>query len=146
MCLQGLISPATLGIDVGKMSSKEAQREKKDVTGVTRNIITGALEEVLPKLIDAVLRTLDNIHKSEVREHKCSVRFGEYGAPDFDSRIETVGKASTYGIMSVETQVEELWGSSQNDKWKAEEVQRLKSEKGLAEAAEPSVSDEYADI
>ena len=32
MCLQGIMSPATLGIDVGKMSSAEAQREKKDVT------------------------------------------------------------------------------------------------------------------
>ena len=35
MCLQGILSPATLGIDVGKMQSADAQREKKDVTGNT---------------------------------------------------------------------------------------------------------------
>ena len=35
--------------------------------------------------------------------YEVTVDFGEYGAPDFDSRVETVGKASTYGIMSVET-------------------------------------------
>ena len=59
MCLQGLVSPATLGIDVGKMSSAEAQREKKDVTGNTRNTITTALEKALPRLVEAILKTYD---------------------------------------------------------------------------------------
>lgn len=139
MCLQGLVSPATLGIDVGKMSSAEAQREKKDVTGNTRNTITTALEKALPELIEAILKTYDNMQRKAPGDYNTSVSFGEYGAPDFDSRVETVGKAGTYGIMSVKTQVDELWGSSKDDKWKADEVQRIKSEKGLLEADEPSV-------
>lgn len=142
MCLQGLVSPATLGIDVGKMSSAEAQREKKDVTGNTRNTITTALEKALPELIEAILKTYDNMQEKAPGNYDISVSFGEYGAPDFDSRVETVGKACTYGIMSVETQVDELWGSSKDDKWKADEVQRIKTEKGLLEAAEPSVGGE----
>lgn len=139
MCLQGIISPATLGIDVGKMSSGEAQREKKDVTGHTRNIVTGALEQVLPKVIGALMMTYDNMRNMQPEERKITVTFGEYGAPDFDSRVETVGKAAAYGIMSTETQVDELWGGSQDDKWKADEVARLKSEKGLLTVDEPSV-------
>lgn len=142
MCLQGLVSPATLGIDVGKMSSADAQREKKDVTGNTRNTITTALETALPKLIEAVLKTYDNIREKAPGNYDTSVSFGEYGAPDFDSRVETVGKAVTYGIMSVETQVDELWGSSKDDEWKADEVSRIKSEKGLLEVDEPSVGGE----
>lgn len=145
MCLQGLVSPATLGIDVGKMSSADAQREKKDVTGNTRNTITGALEKALPVLIEAILKTYDNMNdKSPQNCGEITVSFGEYGAPDFDSRVETVGKASTYGIMSIETQVAELWGSSKDDNWKTEEVQRIKYEKGLIEGAPPSVGDELA--
>ena len=139
MCLQGLVSPATLGIDVGKMSSADAQREKKDVTGHTRNTITAALENVLPKVINAVFMTLDNIHNTEPIEREVTVSFGEYGAPDFDSRVETVGKAATYGIMSTETQVDELWGGSKDDEFKAAEVQRIKTEKGIMAASEPSV-------
>lgn len=140
MCLQGLVSPATLGIDVGKMQSAEAQREKKDVTGNTRNTITSALEIALPKLIEAILLTYDNMRKLPLRNcGEITVSFGEYGAPDFDSRVETVGKAGTYGIMSIETQVEELWGSSKDDIWKQAEVQRIMSERGLIEADEPSV-------
>lgn len=139
MCLQGLVSPATLGIDVGKMSSADAQREKKDVTGNTRNTITTALEKALPELIEAILKTYDNMLGRSPGNYNSSVDFGEYGAPDFDSRVETVGKAGTYGVMSVETQVEELWGSSKDKEWKEDEVQRIKSEKGLLEASEPSV-------
>ncbi|MDO4864862.1 MAG: phage portal protein, partial [Ruminococcus sp.] len=142
MCLQGLVSPATLGIDVGKMSSADAQREKKDVTGHTRNTITAALENVLPKVINAVFMTLDNIHNTEPIEREVTVSFGEYGAPDFDSRVETVGKAATYGIMSTETQVDELWGGSKDDEFKAAEVQRIKTEKGIMAVSEPSVGGE----
>ena len=141
MCLQGLVSPATLGIDVGKMSSAEAQREKKDVTGNTRNTITAALEKALPELIKAVLKTYDIMQNGKPGEYEISVSFGEYGAPDFDSRIETIGKASSYGIMSVETQVEELWGSSKDDEWKAAEVERIKSEKGVESLSEPIFSE-----
>ena len=75
--------------------------------------------------------------------YEVTVDFGEYGAPDFDSRVETVGKASTYGIMSVETQVEELWGSSKEDDWKAAEVKRIMQEKGLTEGEPTAVGDEY---
>ena len=139
MCLQGVISPATLGIDVGKMSSGEAQREKKDVTGDTRNTITSALEKALPQLINAVLMTYDNMLGAAPEKHDIIVSFGEYGAPDFDSRVDTVGKAATYGIMSTETQVDELWGGSKDDEFKAAEVQRIKFEKGLLTADEPSV-------
>ncbi len=144
MCLQGLVSPATLGIDVGKMSSADAQREKKDVTGNTRNIITTALEKALPKLVQAVLKTYDNMQSRAPKDYEVTVSFGEYGAPDFDSRVETVGKASTYSIMSVETQVEELWGSSKDDDWKAGEVKRIMNEKGLAEGEPLSVGDQLA--
>ena len=139
MCLQGLVSPATLGIDVGKMSSAEAQREKKDVTGNTRNTITTALEKALPKLIEAILKTYDNMLERGPEDRDVAVSFGEYGAPDFDSRVETVGKAAAYGVMSTETQVDELWGSSKDDSWKEAEVQRIKSEKGLLTVDEPSV-------
>lgn len=139
MCLQGLVSPATLGIDVGKMSSADAQREKKDVTGNTRNTITTALEKALPELVSAVLKTYDNMQGKAPENYDVTVSFGEYGAPDFDSRVETIGKASTYGIMSVETQVEELWGSSKDDNWKQSEVQRIMSERGLMNTDEISI-------
>ena len=131
MCLQGIVSPATLGIDVGKMSSADAQREKKDITGNTRNLITGVLEDVLVNLVDVVLKAYDSLQSQAVQEHGVTVSFGEYGAPDFDSRVATVGNAATTGIMSIDAQVNELWGGSKDDTWIEQEVTRIKAEKGM---------------
>ena len=102
MCLQGIVSPATLGIDVGKRSSAEAQREKKDVTGYTRNTITGVLEKVLPQLIRVILTTYDLMRGEAPGVYNPSVGFGEYGAPSFDARVETVNQAAAAATMSIE--------------------------------------------
>jgi len=42
--------------------------------------------------------------------------------------------------MSIEAQVEELYGDSKEPEWKAEEVRRLKKESGFEEEEEPSVA------
>lgn len=141
LCLQGIISPATLGIDLGKMSSGEAQREKKDVTGITRNTITAELEKALPRLVSAILTAYDIMTDGAVSIYEPKVSFGEYGAPDFDSRVETVSKASASGTMSIETQVDEMWGSSKDEEWKEREVIRIKNERGIEIVDEPRVGE-----
>ena len=40
-------------------------------------------------------------------------------------------------MMSIEAQVEELYGDSKDKAWKQEEVDRLKAEQGIAEVNEP---------
>lgn len=142
MCLQGIMSPATLGIDVGKMASADAQREKKDITGMTRNAITDALEKALPQLAQITLIAQDILENRQPGSYEPTVSFGEYGAPDFDSRVKTISGAATGGIMSVEAQVEELWGGSKDDAWKAAEVQRILWERGVEPMEEPSVGGE----
>ena len=47
-------------------------------------------------------------------------------------------------VKALETQVEELWGSSKEDEWKAGEVKRIMQEKGLADGATSAVGDELA--
>ena len=139
MCLQGIMSPATLGIDLGKMSSAEAQREKKDVTGITRNAITDALEKALPALAQIALAAQDLLQDRNPGTYTASVSFGEYGAPSFDARVQTIGAAAGAGVMSVEAQVDELWGSSKDDDWKAQEAARIRFEKGIEDFTEPDV-------
>ena len=146
MCLQGIVSPATLGIDVGKMASADAQREKKDVTGYTRGAITDALEKVLVQVICSMLNAYDTMQGKGFREYAPEVTFGEYAAPDFNSRVETISKAAASNLMSVETMVDELWGASKKDDWKKEEVFRLKELRGIETADEPSVGGDLIDV
>ena len=65
-CLQGIISPSTLGIDVKKLDNAEAQREKEKTTLYTRNDIIESLQECLPLLINNVLKALDVYNRKSI--------------------------------------------------------------------------------
>ena len=100
---------------------------------------TDALEKALPRLAETALKAQDIQASLLPGEYHASCSFGEYGAPSFDSRVQTVAAAAGAGLMSVEAQVDELWGSSKDDAWKAAEVQRIRLEQGITDAAEPEL-------
>ena len=141
LCLQGVISPSTLGIDVKKLDNAEAQREKEKATLYTRNAIVEALQEILPELVGAAINAYHILLKQPIEEVKVDIPFGEYANPSFESQVETLAKARPgVPMMSVEAQVEELYGDSKEDVWKKEEIARLNAEQGNAEAEEPEVN------
>lgn len=129
LCLQGIISPATLGINVGAEASGESQRQKKDMTAITRNHITNKLEKVIKKLAKTVLDFYNYIVSNTEYDIDVDFSFGEYGALDFGSKLQMLSTAVPgQSVMSIETVVDELWGDSKDDEWKAAEVERLKGD------------------
>ena len=146
LCLQGIISPSTLGIDVKKLDNAEAQREKEKATLYTRNAIVEALQEKLPELVEICINAHNILNKKAVEKVDVTVTFGEYANPSFESQVETVSKARTGGIMSIEASVEELYGDSKDEDWKSEEVARLKTEQGIMEIDEPAVNTETGEF
>lgn len=140
MCLQGIVSPATLGIDLKKTDNAEAQREKEKATLYTRGKIIDALNDTIPLLVNTVMKVYDIMHENSESEYVASVQFGEYASPSFDAVVETVGKAKSFGIMSTERAVEEMYGDTWTDEEKAEEVARIKAEEGIVEIEEPAVN------
>ncbi|MFR3753595.1 MAG: hypothetical protein ACLTW9_17225 [Enterocloster sp.] len=69
------------------------------------------------------------------------IPFGEYANPSFESQVETLAKARPGApMMSIEAQVEELYGDSKDDAWKQEEIARLKAEQGIAKVEEPGIN------
>lgn len=144
MCLQGIISPSTLGIDLKKTDNAEAQREKEKTTLYTRGKIIDTLNRVIPQLVDITLKVYDLMKEKKPKDYVASVTFGEYAAPDFGNVVEVVGKARMTGIMSIEQAVEELYGDTWTDEEKAEEVLRLKAEQGLYQADEPRLGDDVS--
>ena len=141
MVLQGIISPATLGIDLKKTDNAQAQREKEKITMHVRGKIVDALNMAIPKLVNTALKTYDNMCKKFPGEYEAiNVKFGEYASPDFDSTIEMVSKGKQGGIMSIEAAVDELYGDSKDEEWKEEEIARLKAEQGVQQMTEPAVN------
>ena len=145
MCLQGIISPSTLGIDVKKLDNAEAQREKEKATLYTRNKVIDALNNVIPELVKNVLNVYAALYEMGMENIEADITFGEYANPSFEAQVETLGKAASSNLMSTETQVDELWGDTKDDEWKKAEVERIKIEKGIAQGgAEPPAPGEFA--
>ncbi len=141
LCLQGIISPSTLGIDNKKLDNAEAQREKEKTTLYTRGLIIDTLTEFIPKVINTVLKSRAQMEKKPLPEDvEVSLKFGEYSNPSFEAQVETIGKGRQQGIMSIEASVEELYGDSKEEKWKEEEIARLKAEQGIVDIEEPAVN------
>ena len=146
LCLMGLISPSTLGIDVKKLDNAEAQREKEKATLYTRNKMVTTLQQVLPRLVEASVKAWQTSNGMSLTDMEVNVEFGEYANPSFESMVETVGKAKVQGIMSIEACVEELYGDTRDDDWKGEEVRRLKAEHGMVEVDSPTVGINWDDV
>lgn len=143
LCLQGIISPSTLGIDVKKLDNADAQREKEKTTLYTRNKVLSVLDGIIKDVIITALKFSDTLqNKSTDDSIDITVARGGYANPSFEAQVETVSKAAAAGIMSTEACVGELYGNDKDEEWKEEEVRRIKEEKGIIEADEPSVGDE----
>ncbi len=147
LALQGIISPATLGIDTKKLDNAEAQREKEKTTLHTRGIIVSSIQNTISNVVNITFKALDTMNRKEaLREVEANAKFGEYANPSFEAQVETVGKGKTQGVMSIEASVEELYGDSKDKKWKTDEVARLKAEQGIVEIGdEPFVGKEILD-
>ncbi|WP_243176134.1 capsid protein [Clostridium cadaveris] len=142
LCLQGIISPATLGIDLKKTDNAEAQREKEKTTLYTRGKMVDTLTEVIPCLIDLILKVNDELSNKTPGKYEATIEFGEYASPSFDNVVDIVGKAKSFGIMSIEQCIDEMYGDTWTDEDKAKEVQRIKEQNGMIETEEPKVVDE----
>lgn len=130
-CLQGILSPSTLGIDLKKTDNAEAQREKEKTTLYTRQKIVDVLNEVIPALVLLALQVEDIMKSQKPGEYEVSISFGEYASPDFTTVVETVGKAKSLGVMSLEKAIDEMYGDTMTDEEKALEVQRIRGDAGM---------------
>ena len=86
------------------------------------------------------INSFNVLNHRPIEEITVTIPFGEYANPSFESQVETVAKAKTGGIMSIEASVDELYGDSKDEQWKSEEVARLKAEQGFGEVEEPYIN------
>lgn len=145
-CLTGVISPSTLGIDTKKLDNAEAQREKEKTTLYKVNQIIDSLKEVIADVVDITFKVKDSLSGGNLEDAKVEVIFTSYANPSFEAQVETIGKANTTQIMSVETQVDQLWGDNKDEDWKIEETKRIKQERGIEEEAEPAINKDNIEI
>lgn len=95
-CLQGWLSPSTLGIDSDKVNENAtAEREKERVTLFSRDNIVEQLSYVMQEVIETSIRFYCyQMGIAYNDDYDISITFGQYASPSFDSQIETLAKAA----------------------------------------------------
>lgn len=127
--LDGLISPATMGMDMARNNNALAQREKEKITISTRNTINKAETEALKKLIKIAIATYKFLNSNGVfnidDEMEINIKYDEFANPSFENELSILGNAWNLGQISTEKYVELLWGDKISDEDKAKEVAYL---------------------
>ena len=110
--LSGIMSPATLGIDVAKKDNAAAQREKEKVTIFTRNTMIYQETKIFKRLANDLLVAWELMHKSIItcKKYDVSVQYEEFADASFENKLETVLTGWQSGIMSDETALRYLHG------------------------------------
>ena len=98
------------------------------------------MRKIIPELVSACINNNAYSFGCSFAEVEVDIPFGEYANPSFESQVDTIGKAKTQGIMSIEQCVEELYGDTLDEHCKKEEIARLKAEQGIQEMQEPGVN------
>ena len=112
--INGVMSPATLGIDIAKKDNAEAQREKEKVTIFTRNAIIDSETDILRDVCQELLRAYEFMHKGEItkQEYDITIKFSEFADDSYESKIEVLGAAFDNELISEEMYMDKLYGDT----------------------------------
>lgn len=128
--ISGIMSPATLGIDIAKKDNAEAQREKEKVTIFTRNTFAEEEGYILTTLMNDLLCADELMHKEQLtcKQYDVYVKYDEFADSSFESKLETVLTGWQAGVMSDELAVELLHKDS-SDAVKERELAFIKKQR-----------------
>jgi hypothetical protein len=129
--LTGVLSPATMGIDIAKKDNADAQREKEKITIMTRNNIIDRQQSILKDLMEICLIVQEYFSTGTITitNYDISVNYNEFANPSFENEIQILGGAYTNGQISTEKYVDILWGDKLSKEDKEKEIAYLEEQK-----------------
>lgn len=126
--ISGIMSPATLGIDIAKKDNAEAQREKEKVTIFTRNTVMEEEGETLRRIANDLLCADEFMRSDKITcsEYDVYVQYDEFADASFESKLESVLGGWREGLISDDTAIEYLYGKTWPEDKKKKEVAWIK--------------------
>lgn len=142
--LTGILSPATMGIDIAKKDNAEAQREKEKVTIMTRNNIIDRQEKVVKELLELGLIISEYIKTNSIsiQDYDFTIEYDEFANPSFENELKVLGSAWSDGQISTKRYVDLLWGDKLTEEDKQEEIMALENERNRDNAKLGDFEDE----
>lgn len=122
--LTGVLSPASLGIDVSRKDNADAQREKEKITIMTRNNIIDAETIMIRKIVEISLDIKQYLATQQIvkQEYEIDIKYNEFANPSFENQIQILGTAWVNGEISTPKYVDLLWGDTLDNEGKLKEI------------------------
>lgn len=147
--ISGVMSPATLGIDIAKKDNAEAQREKEKVTIFTTNTIKAEEKDTICDIANDLLIADELMRTGECRctDYDISVKYNEFSDALFRSTLDTVLAAWQGGIMTDELALKMLHGDTLGEEGLKKEIEFVKSQREKAESMnDPANQGEFGEL
>lgn len=145
--ISGIMSPATLGIDIAKKDNAEAQREKEKVTIFTRNTVMEEEGETLRRIANDLLCADEFMRSNKItnKEYDVYVQYDEFADSSFESKLQAVLEGWGQGLISDDTAIEYLYGKTWNDDKKKKEIEWIQKNREQA-AQSPLEQGDFGDL
>ena len=152
--ISGIMSPATLGIDIAKKDNADAQREKEKVTIFTRNNLLDEEEPIFEHICSDLLVAYDlmNLKKDEqltCTEYDINVQYPEFANDSWEKKLETVQTGWAGGLLSDEMALDLLHGDSISEEIKQRELKFLQDQRAKQEQipqSDPSMQGGFGEM
>ena len=133
IAITGVLSPASMGIDISKKDNADAQREKEKVTIFTRNNVIDAETKQLKELFSLALMIKEYMDTETISltDYDISIKYCEFANPTFEAMSTILLPMWTSGGISTEMYVDKLYGDSLSDEEKLAEVAKLEANKQI---------------
>ncbi len=110
--LTGILSPATLGLDVAKKDNAMAQREKEKVSIMFRNNVIAAETKMLQNIVELSLMIKEYMDTGLItldKDYGINIRYCEFANPSTETMLPVLGGAWSQGQLSTEKFVKLMW-------------------------------------
>lgn len=126
----GVLSPATLGVDVAKKDNAMAQREKEKVSIMLRNNIINGETKMVKQIVKLCLYIEEYMRTGSITlvDYDINVKYCEFANPSTETMLPVLGNAWSQGQISTERFVKMMW-SDDTDEEIAKEVAYLEENK-----------------
>ena len=123
--LSGILSPATMGIDVSRKDNADAQREKEKVTIMTRNNVIERQIRIVKDLLKKCLMLAEYMQTGQItmKDYDIDVTYDEFANPSFENELQYLAGALQSRSISPEMYIDKLYGTSLSDEQKRHELE-----------------------
>lgn len=126
----GIISPASLGLNVASDASGESIKERERVTFNTRDDIIDNERGVVKRVMEIALKIYDDMQDKTINnDYDVHVDYPDFSAPTFDKMVQTLLPMWAQDGISPEKFVELLYTDTMTDEDIEREVEYLKGSK-----------------